>query len=230
MSFFVVSLLRYHSGPDLEPALITLGKLGARHVEYGVLPAHYGIVGQALLHTLETALGDKWTPKVKGGWTTIYGMVSSAMMTGAERRLAKKQLLNERRQQRLQKIKSTIQSTEKPKIDDGSLAARRRTRGPKKSVTAVLAEITGIRGLAKRTPDNSRQQQVSKLVEDALSVVSSGGSVSSTSSFSTCPASEPPLMDPSSLNETIDCVYKSWDAVRAIPNYQEVAGVLLFQK
>jgi hypothetical protein len=225
MSLFVASLCN-HSGPDLEPALITLGKLGARHVEYGVLPAHYGIVGQALLHTLETALGDKWTPKVKGGWTTIYGMVSSAMMTGAERRLTKKQRLHERRQQRLQQIKSSPQSTEKPKIDDGSLAARRRTRGPKKSVITVLAQITGIIGLAKRTPDNSRQEQVSKLVEDALSVVSSSASITSSS---TCPVSEP-LLDPSSLDETIDCVYKSWDAVRAIPNYQEVAGVLLFQK
>ena len=32
---------------------------------YGVIAAHYDIVGQALLATLESALGDAWTPPVK---------------------------------------------------------------------------------------------------------------------------------------------------------------------
>jgi hemoglobin-like flavoprotein len=70
-------------GPDLEPATKTLITLGKKHVKYGVLPAHYGIVGEALLYTLETALGDKWTPLVKKGWVGVYTFVSSAMMAGA---------------------------------------------------------------------------------------------------------------------------------------------------
>jgi hemoglobin-like flavoprotein len=35
--------------------------LGKRHVKYGVLPAHYDVVGQALLATLESGLGAEWT-------------------------------------------------------------------------------------------------------------------------------------------------------------------------
>jgi len=35
------------------------------YCRYGVIAAHYDIVGQALLATLESALGDAWTPPVK---------------------------------------------------------------------------------------------------------------------------------------------------------------------
>ena len=71
-------------GPDLEPVTEALEDLGARHVQYGVIPAHYPIVGEALLKTLGAALGDAWTPTVEQGWTGIFGFVSSAMQRGAE--------------------------------------------------------------------------------------------------------------------------------------------------
>ena len=74
-------------GPDVSPLLEALKDLGARHFEYGVVPAHYPIVGEALICTLEVALGKKWTPKVKQGWTAIYGIVSTAMLEGANRRI-----------------------------------------------------------------------------------------------------------------------------------------------
>ena len=74
-------------GPDVSPLLEALKDLGARHFEYGVIPAHYPIVGEALICTLEVALGKKWTPKVKQGWTAIYGIVSTAMLEGANRRI-----------------------------------------------------------------------------------------------------------------------------------------------
>ena len=71
-------------GPDLEPVTHTLKLLGATHVAYGVMKDHYPIVGQALLSTLEAALGDAWTPNVKEGWTAIYGFVSTTMIAGAK--------------------------------------------------------------------------------------------------------------------------------------------------
>ena len=71
-------------GPDLEPVTYALKVLGAKHCAYGVIPDHYPIVGQALLSTLEAALGDSWTPKVKQGWTFIYGFVSTTMIAGAK--------------------------------------------------------------------------------------------------------------------------------------------------
>ena len=72
-------------GPDLEPVTMALEELGARHVNYGVIEAHYPIVGQALLATLGLALGDAWTPTVKEGWTNLYGYVSMTMIKGAKR-------------------------------------------------------------------------------------------------------------------------------------------------
>ena len=203
--------------------MIALGKLGARHVEYGVLPAHYGIVGEALLYTLETALGDKWIPRVKNGWTLIYGLVSTAMMTGAQRRLDQKELRLGRRRQAI------AESTEKKESPEDhsqqSMAERRRKgHGSRIPISAALAKITGIKGLAKDCPDTSRQEQVSKLLEDALSEASS---IAST--VSSCDPADLAL-DGLSYCETINNVYNSWDKIRAIPNYQEVAGVLLFRK
>lgn len=70
-------------GPDLEPVTKALEDLGARHCQYDVVAAHYVVVGEALMKTLEAALGDAWTPTVKEGWTGIVGFVSSSMQKGA---------------------------------------------------------------------------------------------------------------------------------------------------
>lgn len=78
----------------MEPVLEALESLGARHVDYGVLPPHYDIVGAALLHTLEVALQDNWTPEVRQGWTLVYGVVSAAMLQGAKKKLQKKEQLS----------------------------------------------------------------------------------------------------------------------------------------
>ncbi|CAB9496311.1 shock protein 75 kDa, mitochondrial [Seminavis robusta] len=70
-------------GPDLQVLEEQLVSLGARHVRYGVLPEHYPVVGQALLETLATALGDKFTPSLKEAWTGVYGFVTTNMLKGA---------------------------------------------------------------------------------------------------------------------------------------------------
>lgn len=71
-------------GEDLDPLVTILKALGKKHVKYGVLAAHYDIIGQALLATLGTALGDKFTDEVKGAWAEIWGVISSTMIAGAE--------------------------------------------------------------------------------------------------------------------------------------------------
>lgn len=213
-------------GPDLEPALISLSALGGRHFEYGVLPAHYGIVGEALLCTLKTALGDKWTPRVENGWTIIYGMMSTAMITGAERRIEQKQRLMERKQKK--PIKQEMEKSEDTSF--ASPTARRKRRGIKISVTKLLSPITGMRRLHRTIPDNSRQVAVSNMLNKALSISSDASS--SMGSGSTCTPADPSndQQDDTIGDQTIELVYKSWDKVREIPNYEEVAGVLLFQK
>lgn len=62
----------------------TLKGLGARHVEYGALPAHYPLVGNSLLKTFEQYLGDDWTPDVKQAWVDAYGLIADVMLEGAD--------------------------------------------------------------------------------------------------------------------------------------------------
>ncbi|NEQ50936.1 MAG: globin [Leptolyngbya sp. SIO3F4] len=58
--------------------------LGARHVKYGALPAHYPLVGNSLLKTLEQYAGSAWTADVKQAWVDAYGAITELMLEGAE--------------------------------------------------------------------------------------------------------------------------------------------------
>lgn len=66
----------------------TLGRLGARHLEYGVTAEMYDQVGQALLATLAEVAAESWTPAVARQWTLAYGAIASLMQTGAAAALA----------------------------------------------------------------------------------------------------------------------------------------------
>jgi hemoglobin-like flavoprotein len=68
---------------DLAKLVPVVKALGARHAGYGVAAAHYAIVGEALLWTLERGLGDKFTPDVKSAWTKVYGVLAATMQSGA---------------------------------------------------------------------------------------------------------------------------------------------------
>ena len=61
-----------------------LVRLGARHVRYGVVPAHFDLIGEALLWTLEQGLGEAFTPEVHDAWAAAFGVIASAMLTGME--------------------------------------------------------------------------------------------------------------------------------------------------
>merc|ERR1712127_94479 len=65
---------------DLDKLVPVLQGLGKRHVGYGVLPAHYDVVGQALLATLEGGLGAEWNEQVKASWTAVYGIIAKTMI------------------------------------------------------------------------------------------------------------------------------------------------------
>jgi hemoglobin-like flavoprotein len=65
---------------QLLPVLRTLGGL---HVAYGVVDAHYEVVGQALQRTLGQGLGEAFTPAVSQAWQAFYGVVSQTMREGA---------------------------------------------------------------------------------------------------------------------------------------------------
>lgn len=71
--------------PALLPAVRALG---ARHAGYGVEPEHYGIVGAALLKTLEDGLGDAFTADVRQAWAAAYGTLADVMVDASEVRAA----------------------------------------------------------------------------------------------------------------------------------------------
>lgn len=65
---------------SLAPAL---GALGRRHLAYGALPAHYELVGAALLGTIGESLGPAYTPEVAEAWGAAYDLIAAAMLAGA---------------------------------------------------------------------------------------------------------------------------------------------------
>jgi nitric oxide dioxygenase len=65
---------------NLETILPAARALAKRHVEYGAQPAHYPVVGETLLWTLERGLGPEWKPEVAEAWTSAYATLSTFMI------------------------------------------------------------------------------------------------------------------------------------------------------
>jgi hemoglobin-like flavoprotein len=64
----------------LETIVPAVEALGRRHAGYGVQPAHFATVGQALLDTLAVGLGEAFTADVREAWTTAYGVLADVMI------------------------------------------------------------------------------------------------------------------------------------------------------
>ena len=57
--------------------------LGRKHVEYGVIDAHYDTVRTALMWTLGQGLGADFTAEVKMAWTEAYEFLAKVMKDAA---------------------------------------------------------------------------------------------------------------------------------------------------
>ncbi len=68
--------------PDALNSALT--GLGTRHIQYGVLPEHYPMVGNTLLKTLASFLGTAWTPQTKQAWVDAYDAIARIMLEGAD--------------------------------------------------------------------------------------------------------------------------------------------------
>ena len=193
-------------GPYLDPVAEALCHLGAQHVNFGVLSAHYGIVGEALLCTLATALGDKWTPEVKKGWTGIYTFVSSNMMLGADRRITDK------KEKRI-----ILEAAKKKALRETSRLSKRRL-----SMEHIHAP--------------KQSHDIRSIIDQALNVSQHPANIMPRCDDSTVlPTSTRTASTTVDANEVLDidiveAVDMSWVKVKSIPNYEEVAGVLLFKK
>jgi hemoglobin-like flavoprotein len=73
---------------NLGAVLPATSALAKRHVAYGVKPAHYTPVGEALLWTLQQGLGTAWTPELAAAWSAAYGLLSEYMIAEAYGRSA----------------------------------------------------------------------------------------------------------------------------------------------
>lgn len=64
----------------LDDIMNEIKLLAQRHNQYGAEPAHYLVVGECLLWTLEKGLGDKWNAETRQAWVTVYSTLSGAMI------------------------------------------------------------------------------------------------------------------------------------------------------
>ncbi len=67
----------------LDVLTTDIADMAQRHVGYGVRPAHYKLVGNALLWTLQQGLGKDWTPEVKDAWVECYTTLSNTMINAS---------------------------------------------------------------------------------------------------------------------------------------------------
>ncbi|THU31590.1 hemoglobin [Niastella caeni] len=65
---------------SLDVISTEIHEMAVRHVKYGATPAHYKMVGTALLWTLEHGLGSDWSPELKEAWEECYRKLSDAML------------------------------------------------------------------------------------------------------------------------------------------------------
>ena len=68
---------------DVAKLVPVLQDLGRRHAGYGVQPAHYATVAEALLWTLGQGLKDDFTPEMKDAWTNVYSVLAETMVVAA---------------------------------------------------------------------------------------------------------------------------------------------------
>jgi len=72
----------------IETLAPVIEALGRRHAGYGVRDHHYATVAEALLWTLEQALGKAFTAETKQAWTVAYGLLATTMRGAAQARAA----------------------------------------------------------------------------------------------------------------------------------------------
>src|SRR5687767_7536891 len=77
-----------HGLDRLETLVPSIEAMAKRHVNYGVLPEHYIMVGGALLATLEDGLGEEFTVEVEEAWTNAYSTLSQVMINASYAEMA----------------------------------------------------------------------------------------------------------------------------------------------
>lgn len=80
MDMLTTIIIRLDTINELKGDFAPLAK---RHIGYGVKPAHYKLVGEALLWTLQKGIGKGWTTEVADAWAACYTTLAEMMMSAA---------------------------------------------------------------------------------------------------------------------------------------------------
>lgn len=69
---------------NLDSLLPVVSDMARRHVDYGVLPEHYPLVGEALIWALKQGLGDELSAKDEEAWAEVYLLLATHMIDAAK--------------------------------------------------------------------------------------------------------------------------------------------------
>lgn len=69
----------------LDEVVPAVEALGERHVGYGVKDKDYDTVGEALIWTLATGLGEAFTDEIESAWVDVYTLLADTMKGAAAR-------------------------------------------------------------------------------------------------------------------------------------------------
>ena len=165
-SSLIHMLLKYHTRdyrqlPAEERRGTGLGRrlmeaiedLGRRHVGYGVKDEHYDTVGQALLWTLATGLGDAFTPETEQAWTEAYTLLATVMKQAA----------------------ATEVSRGAEEISQGNANLSQRTEEQASSLEQTASSMEEMTSTVKQNADNSGQ--ANQLAVAARDQAEKGGKV-----------------------------------------------------
>lgn len=65
---------------QIESVSSDIVAMAKRHTGYGVKPAHYDMVGSALIWTLQKGLGAEWNQEVESAWNSCYQSLADTMI------------------------------------------------------------------------------------------------------------------------------------------------------
>lgn len=72
--------IKDHGGHAVIPGIETLKN---NHARYGVTPAHFDHMREALNHALQTVMGERFTPELASAWAAAFDMLAEAMQEPA---------------------------------------------------------------------------------------------------------------------------------------------------
>jgi hypothetical protein len=67
---------------NAQAAMPTIRKLGKDHAQWGVIPAHFGLMRKALMDTFAEVLGDEFTPELRDAWLAAFDVMAKVMQHG----------------------------------------------------------------------------------------------------------------------------------------------------